>query len=44
MRSFASDNNSGISDSILKAIQEANYGHELAYGEDPYSSRLKEMF
>ena len=44
MRSFASDNNSGISDSILKAIQEANYGHELAYGEDPYSSRLKKCF
>ena len=41
MRSFTSDNNSGISDSILKAIQDANHGHELAYGEDSYSSRLK---
>lgn len=44
MRSFASDNNSGISDSILKAIQDANNGHELAYGEDQYSNRLKKCF
>ncbi len=44
MRSFASDNNSGISESILKAIQDANDGHELAYGDDPYSKRLKKCF
>tara|TARA_Y100000589_G_scaffold104130_1_gene98455 strand:- start:597 stop:1646 length:1050 start_codon:yes stop_codon:yes gene_type:complete len=44
MRSFASDNNSGISESILKAIREANSGHELAYGDDSYSKQLKKCF
>tara|TARA_B100000674_G_scaffold494942_1_gene520838 strand:+ start:768 stop:1817 length:1050 start_codon:yes stop_codon:yes gene_type:complete len=44
MRSFASDNNSGISESVLVAIQKANTGHELAYGDDPYSKQLKTCF
>ena len=43
MRSFASDNNSGISDSILEAIREANSGHQLAYGDDPYSKSFLKM-
>lgn len=37
MRSFASDNNSGIHPAILNAIAEANQNHTLSYGGDPYT-------
>ena len=47
-RGFASDNNAGIHPEILKAIEQANQGHTVAYGNDPYTekavSRLKEVF
>jgi threonine aldolase len=47
-RGFASDNNSGIHPEILKAIEKANQGHTVAYGNDPYTERaiekLKEIF
>ncbi len=36
-KSFASDNYSGVHPRILKAIEEANTGHEISYGEDQYS-------
>lgn len=42
MISFASDNHSGIHPSILKAIEEANNGHTIAYGDDIYTQRLKD--
>ena len=38
-RGFASDNNSGIHPAILKAVSDANKGHVLAYGDDPYTKR-----
>jgi threonine aldolase len=47
-RGFASDNNSGVHPVIMQAIVEANHGHTIAYGDDPYTtqaiSRFKESF
>lgn len=48
MRSFASDNNSGVHPNIIKAIVEANQNHALGYGADPWTkaaiSALKKEF
>ncbi len=41
-RGFASDNNSGVHPEIMKSIIEANEGHTIAYGDDPYTRRAKE--
>lgn len=41
---FASDNYSGIHPEVLEAIQRANGGHQIAYGEDAYSAHLGEVF
>jgi threonine aldolase len=38
-RGFASDNNSGIHPLLLEAINKANAGHAVAYGDDEYTSR-----
>ncbi|MBI3304715.1 low specificity L-threonine aldolase [Candidatus Parcubacteria bacterium] len=38
-RSFASDNNAGIHPDILKAIEAANNGHVIAYGDDTYTEK-----
>jgi len=38
-RGFASDNNAGVHPEILKAIEEANQGHVVAYGDDIYTER-----
>jgi len=47
-RGFASDNNSGIHPEILNAINEANIGHCIGYGDDPYTEaalqKLSEIF
>jgi threonine aldolase len=47
-RSFASDNNAGIHPEILKAIAQANVGHVVGYGADPYTeatvTRFREHF
>lgn len=37
MRSFGSDNHSGIHPEILKAIEKVNQNHQLAYGDDEYT-------
>lgn len=48
MRSFASDNNSGVHHLVMEAIARANKGHALGYGNDPWTaeaiSTLKEVF
>ncbi|MEG1635004.1 MAG: beta-eliminating lyase-related protein [Rikenellaceae bacterium] len=48
MRSFASDNNSGVHPLIMKAIVDANKDHALGYGDDPWSeaakAKLREVF
>ncbi|GAB4369044.1 MAG: low specificity L-threonine aldolase [Calditrichia bacterium] len=43
-RGFASDNNAGVHPKILEAIQQANVGHEIAYGDDPYTRRAVQLF
>ncbi|WP_336646525.1 threonine aldolase family protein [Microbacterium sp. USHLN186] len=44
VRGFASDNYSGIHPEVLAAIAAANDGHQIAYGEDVYTERLKQVF
>src|SRR5882672_10028383 len=43
-RSFASDNNAGVHPEILRAIAEANRGHAVGYGDDPYTQSVVEKF
>ncbi len=43
-KGFASDNNSGVHPEILKAMASANQGHEIAYGDDPYTLDAIEIF
>lgn len=43
-RNFASDNNAGVHPDILEAIQNANAGHVVAYGDDPYTRQAIEQF
>ncbi|MFR9503015.1 MAG: low specificity L-threonine aldolase [Rikenellaceae bacterium] len=48
MRSFASDNNSGVHPLIFKAIEEANVDHAVGYGDDKWTeaatAKIKEVF
>jgi len=43
-RGFASDNFSGVLPEVMEAIQEANKGHVMAYGGDPYTDSAIEKF
>lgn len=47
-RGFASDNNSGVHPQVLKAIQQVNDGHTIAYGDDIYTEnaikKIKNIF
>jgi threonine aldolase len=43
-RSFASDNNASIHPEILKAIFNANQGHVVGYGDDPYTNSAVRKF
>jgi len=43
MRSFGSDNNSGIHPRILQALAEANSDHAIAYGEDRWTREAQEI-
>ena len=43
-RSFASDNNAGVHPEVLKAIAEANRGHAVGYGDDPYTQSVVQKF
>ncbi len=40
-RGFASDNYAGVHPEVLAAIAAANGGHQIAYGEDVYTERLR---
>ncbi len=42
MRSFGSDNNSGIHPRMLKAFAEANSDHAIAYGDDQWTRDAEE--
>lgn len=48
MRSFASDNNSGVHPLIMDAIIKANDNHAVGYGDDPWTekatAKIKEVF
>ncbi|MFG6402139.1 MULTISPECIES: threonine aldolase family protein [unclassified Microbacterium] len=44
VRGFASDNYSGVHPEVLDAIVAANRGHQVAYGEDQYTQRLRAVF
>ncbi len=43
-RGFASDNNAGIHPLLLEAIQQANAGHVIAYGDDIYTRNAEKAF
>ena len=43
-RSFASDNNAGVHPEVLKAVGEANRGHAVGYGDDPYTASVVQKF
>jgi threonine aldolase len=42
-RQLASDTYAGICPEALAALQEANRGHALAYGDDPWTARATEL-
>lgn len=42
-RTFASDNYAGVHPEVLSALAAANGGHQVAYGEDRYTTRLTEV-
>lgn len=44
MRSFASDNNSGVHPAVLEAMSAANQGHAPAYGQDQWTLAADEAF
>ncbi|MER5355835.1 low specificity L-threonine aldolase [Kitasatospora sp. NPDC002551] len=44
VRGFASDNYAGVHPEILAAIALANGGHQIAYGEDDYTTHLQDVF
>lgn len=44
MRSFASDNNSGVHRAVLDAIVQANSDHAVAYGNDGWTERALSKF
>jgi threonine aldolase len=47
-RSFASDNAAGAHPAVIDAVQRANHGHALAYGDDDHTreceGRFRELF
>lgn len=43
MRSFGSDNHSGVCQEILDAIHEANTNHAIAYGDDESTGHLQKI-
>ena len=44
MRSFASDNNSGVHPRIIQAITDANEGHAVGYGDDEMTAKTDAAF
>lgn len=43
-RGFASDNNAGVHPEVFKAMEKANIGHVIAYGDDWYTAEAKIKF
>lgn len=42
--SLASDNFSPVHPEIMDAMQQANVGHAMAYGNDPWTKKMQELF
>ena len=43
-KGFASDNNSGVLPAVFKAMEAANNGHVLGYGNDPFTQKAISLF
>jgi threonine aldolase len=43
-KGFASDNNSGVHPDIFSAMEKANTGHVVGYGDDPFTQKAIEVF
>ncbi|MCK9502255.1 MAG: low specificity L-threonine aldolase [Lascolabacillus sp.] len=43
MRSFGSDNNSGVDHRIMEALSKANVDHTIAYGDDKWTQEASEV-
>jgi len=43
-KGFASDNNSGVHPAIFKSMKNANNGHVVGYGDDPFTQKATEIF
>lgn len=43
-KGFASDNNSGVHPAIFKAMEKANHGHVVGYGNDKYTKNAVQHF
>lgn len=43
VRGFASDNYAGVHPEVLEAVAGANGGHEVSYGADAYTARLRDV-
>ncbi|MGE0878075.1 MAG: low specificity L-threonine aldolase [Acidimicrobiia bacterium] len=44
MKSFASDNNSGVHPDVLAALAASNDGHAVGYGDDPWTASANARF
>jgi threonine aldolase len=44
MKSFGSDNHSGVHPAIMKAIADANVGHAASYGQDAWTEKATATF
>ena len=42
-KGFASDNNASVHPEVISAIEHANIGHAIAYGDDPYTQHATEL-
>ncbi len=42
-RGFASDNYAGVHPAVMQAMADANDGHQVAYGDDVYTQRLRDV-
>lgn len=43
-KGFASDNNSGVLSAVFKAMEAANNGHVVGYGDDPFTKKAIGLF
>ena len=44
LHGFASDNNAGVHPAVMAAIEAANVGHAVAYGDDPWTRACADRF